>query len=120
MAKNTNIIKHQPVAIDLNDMLRKTFEDQKSNDQCFEEWLSDVTKEESPNTVFTLEFQENDEGETCIKIPDDLIKLLGWKLDDDIVFEEIDNTGEFTLQNISKQFRDATQAWKDATSIDME
>ena len=59
--------------------------------------------------TFTLELQENDEGEVYIKIPDELMLSLGWELDDDVVFEETDGEGGFTLQNVSKQFRDAEE-----------
>lgn len=118
MSDKTNIIKHVPISIDLKEALREKFEEE-AGTKDFDSWVSETTGLES-GTTYTLEFHETESGDTCIKIPDELIKALGWELDDDIVFEEIGDDGEFTLQNISKQFRDATKAWKNATSIDME
>ena len=119
MTKKSELIQHPGASIDLSDVLRRRFEEE-AQAESFEEWLAKNTGSDEPGTTYALEFQENDEGEVCIKIPDELIILLGWELDDDIVFEEVGIEGEFTLQNISKQFREATQAWKDATSTDME
>ena len=103
----SDIINHPGISIDINDALRKRFEEQ-SESENFEEWVSDNVGPDSACT-FTLEFEENDNGEVCIKIPDELIILLGWELDDDIIFEETDHDGGFTLQNLSKQFREGLE-----------
>lgn len=108
MTKASNITKHPGLSIDLSDALRKKFEEE-SQPGTFEEWLNENCVGDEPTTVFALELQENDEGEICIKIPDELIAMLGWELDDDIVFEETDDEGGFTLQNVSKQFRDGLE-----------
>ena len=108
MTKKTELIQHPGVSIDLSDLLRRRFEEE-AQSETFEEWLGKNTTSDEPGTTYALEFQENDDGEVCIKIPDDLITLLGWELDDDIVFEETDSDGGFTLQNVSKQFRDGLE-----------
>lgn len=117
-----NIVKREDVSraltLELNDVLKQRFDEQQDHDN-FEEWLAENLGAGN-ETTFTLELQENDDGEVYIKIPDELMLSLGWELDDDVVFEETDNEGGFTLQNVSKQFRDAEEAFRNATSIDME
>jgi hypothetical protein len=107
----------QALTLELNEILKKRFDEQQDSDN-FEEWLAENLGL-NDETTFTLELQENDAGEVYIQFPDELILLLGWELDDDIEFEETDNAG-FTLKNVTKQFRDAEEAWRNATSIDME
>ena len=124
MSKETkaDIVKRKDASkaltLELNGVLKQRFDEQQDHDN-FEEWLAENLGTEN-ETTFTLELQENDEGEVYIKIPDELMLSLGWELDDDVVFEETDGEGGFTLQNVSKQFRDAEEAFRNATSIDME
>jgi len=108
----------QALTLELNEILKKQFEEQQGSDN-FEEWLTENLGLDD-KTTFTLELQENDAGEVYIQFPDELILLLGWELDDDIEFEEAGNGSGFTLKNVSQQFRDATEAFRNATSIDME
>ena len=67
-----------------------------------------------------------DVGEFCIRFPDELMEQLGWEMGDEVEWEETEiceDWGEhngFTLGNLSKRNREATEAWKNATSTDME
>lgn len=118
----TDIVKREnaskALTLELNEVLKNRFDEQQDHSN-FEEWLAENLGV-GDETTFELELQENDNGEVCIKIPDELMLLLGWELDDDVVFEETDDDGGFTLQNVSRQFRDAEEAFRNATSVDME
>ena len=81
--------------------------------------------------TYTVKIEQFDEADLynkdlCVKLPDELMKQLGWEAGDEVEWEETEiceDWGEhkgFTLGNLSKRKREATEAWKNATSTDME
>ena len=81
--------------------------------------------------IYATKIEQFDEADLynndiCVKLPDELMKQLGWEIGDEVEWEETEiceDWGEhkgFILGNLSKRNREATEAWKNATSTDME
>jgi hypothetical protein len=83
-----------------------------------------ISQEDSDS--YTVKVQEASNGELFIELPQKLMDQLGWEAGDDVEWsktEICEDWGEhmgFALSNQSKRFREATEAFKQAVSIDME
>jgi len=81
---------------------------------------------EQDNGHYIVKVQETPDGESFVELPQELIDQLGWEAGDAVEWNETEiceDWGEhmgLVLSNQSKRFREATEAIKQAVSIDME
>ena len=75
---------------------------------------------------YVATIQESADGDLFIDLPQEIINKLGWKIGDEVEWEETEiceDWGEhagITLGNLSKRNRDAKKDWDEAISTDME